>query len=673
MRALFRTPWLVAISSVMAACGGSAPPPPQAPAPVVPETTPQPSVLVAPAPELASAAEPADVVAIARWRNPSASFSTIETWFGARVPLSDIEHELFRAPDNASLLATDASVDLLVALDPKASDANPQPFAAFSVGLRSLEDTKRLLDQRKRAKQIEPNVYRVEIGRHSQLSCLIAPALGSAPARLVCGDRDRDVDALYPYLTRGLPLAAPPARDLHGEVRFAPIQRRFGRQLPVYLSYVSTYLSHLLGSGERKFDNALADALSGLSNETTSLVNDLDLLSFDLALGTSDRTIDGELDLKLKSRNSWTAQRALAKASEAGPAPPIFWRLPLDSDSAFYWRGDDPKAYEAIRRAGSDLLDGVMARGKFPAVERKAATSLFERWFAQLPAGALASGHIDVPAPKPDADLVEQMRVNAISVLGWHIRGSEESPERAMGWLRDLAALYNRPAIKQWIHDQTGLELKQLPTVRVAPFAAKGLDKGTMALEISVPIPPEMVSGRAPVPAADKTRAAAPIKIWVAVMPDGQRTWMGASADRAMLEKQLAAVRAGAPDSQTITARPGLESLKTERYLSAGYISIAAAASDSVARLWGMTHGFGQHASPIEKLARIPNQGRTPILITETVQAGATSELSVKLHVAKGTIDDIQAFGGGGGGGHTMVQPIPPPPPPAPLPPRRKQ
>ncbi len=641
MRAYARSLPVLGILMLSGACGpANQPTTPQTPANVAPTGTGQ-TIASGPTPELGLVAEPADVVAIARWRSPGQTFATIQAWFGVPVPTGEIEHELFRVPENANLVALDAPVDMVVALDPKSSDADPQPFAAFSVGLRSFEDARRAFDQRHRVKEIQPNVYKVEIGRGSELSCLIAPAAGPAPGRLVCGDRDRDVEALYPYMTRGLPMSPVPTRDLHAEVRFAPVQRRFGRQLPVYLNYLSTYLSHQFGTGDRKLDSSMTDAMTGLSNETVAVLNDMDTMAFDISIGAADRTADADFDLKFKARNSWIAQRMFYKAGEAGAAPAPFWRLPGDSDMAFYNRGDDAKAYDGLRRGGGSLLDALLARGKFPAGQRKAVASLWDRLFLDAPMSVSASGSIDTPPIRPDEDILTQLRASMTAMLGWHVWGFEETSNRPMIWMRDMAAIYNGPGVKQWIHDQTGLDLKQLPDVRMVPFNGKGLDKGTQAIEITIPVPKELGTS-AP------AKAMAPLKYWVVVMPDGGRTWVGAAADRASLEKHLAMVKSGAPDAQTLASRPGLESLRSGKDVSAGFLSVAslaASASDNfLSVLRGSRHGRFSGSPTSAMMTNLPNHGRTPILMTSSARAASPSEVNIKLHMSKGSVDDLQTL-----------------------------
>ena len=116
-------------------CGGAAPPPP-APPPAVPP--PAPAVVIAA--DTSDAPDPSYLVGIVRWKSPQATLETINRWTGLRLTTSTIASELLDK-GLAETLAYDAPVDAVVALDPKANDFSP--FAAMSVGVRSLEEARR--------------------------------------------------------------------------------------------------------------------------------------------------------------------------------------------------------------------------------------------------------------------------------------------------------------------------------------------------------------------------------------------------------------------------------------------------------------------------------------------------------------------------------------------------
>ncbi|MBI5531519.1 MAG: hypothetical protein HY898_02310 [Deltaproteobacteria bacterium] len=640
------TPSLALIGAVVLpiACGGTPPPPPRTAPPVAPTAT---TPVIATAPPIADmtpAAEPQDTFAIVRWRSPSRTFTAIREMFGQAVPVDDLVHEVLSA--NAALLAQEAPVDAVFTLDPKGVLDSP-PWVGLSIGVRSLDEAKQAFDKKRPVVEVRPGIYKVDAGSHSGMSCLLGPSVGAAPARIVCSDREEQATALLPYMTRSLPTVAMPDTDLHGELRMAPIQARYGKQLPIYLAGLSSFASHYVGTGDRKLDAAISDAMNGVSTDAVSLVNDLDGLVINANLAPASKSADADVTLKLKGRSSWFAQRLFEKAGEAGPAPAIFWRAPADADMAVYGRGMDPKGYAGFRQSGGDLLVGLLSTVDFPAGERKAVRNLWDQLFVSAPVMVSSQGHVDAP-PAAGGDKIEEIRAMVISTMGWQLYGFEESSKRASDWLNDLAALYNRPAVKDWIVKKTGVDRKLLPSAKVTPFG-KGLDRGTKALEIAVTIPPEFAAmGRPGAKGAAPAKPAAPISYWIVVMPDGPRTWVAASADKAALEKHLAMVKSGSPDSGTIASKAGLDIFKNGRTVSGGYLSLASLASSASGGLGALFEGRRRSSRSTERLkaalAKIPNRGETPIILEATAQSGGVSEYAVKLHMTKGTTDDIAAF-----------------------------
>jgi len=633
MRSIVAKLALSSLAVLPVACGGTPPPGPTTPAtPVATSTTPV--IATAPPADLSPAAEPEGTFAVIRWRAPSRTFSAVRDIMGLEVPVEELVDEVLRARTATPLIAMDAPVDAVFALDPNAPDTKPMPLAAFSIGLRSLEEARTGLNKGKASDELAPGVFRVDAGRRNGLVCVIGASVGPAPARLVCGDREKEVLSLQPYLSRGLPSVAMPDKDLWAEVRFAPVQRKFGAQLPGYLTWAANFASYQIGTGDRKLDGAIKQAMGGIATETVSLANDLDKLTLFVDVNGASQAAEAEVALKLKGRESWFTQRFFEKAGEAGPAPAIFWRAPVDSESVIYGRGGDPKAWAAVRKSSGDLLDGLTSQVEFPAAERKKARDLVERLFASSPVSVTASGKVDLPAPAGRGDKAEEIRNAVISTIGWQVWGMEESSGRLQDWIKDLAALYNKPAVKAWITKKGHVEAKYLPTAKVTPFG-KGLDKDTRALEVAFAIP----SGRA-------AKAPPPIPFYIVVMPDGPRTWMAFGSDKASLEKHLAMVKTGSPDTQTIASRPGLEVFKSGRAVSGGYMTMAGLVQSASG---GLTKALDPHGGAMDPvvaaLPRTLNKGQTPILFETTAQSGnPSSELVFKFRSSKGTLEDLKAL-----------------------------
>ena len=453
MRESARFAAFIGVALVPVACGGAPQSPqPQNPAPVAVGSDPV-AVMADGQQNLAPVAEPDDVVAVARWKSPRRAFETVQQWVGMPLPIDLALEEIFRSPGMGSVVAMDAPVELLVALDPKASDRNPTPFIGFSVGMRSVADARQALQDDSEIREVHEGVYRVEVGpEYDRMTCFLAPSLGASASRMVCGPRERDIEALYPYMTRGLPVATMPDSDLHGEIRLGPVQKRYGAMLPSALEMGASLVSHEIGTGDRSMDRAITDSVGALSDELLSLANDLDGLTFDVRLDPSSQSLSGEMSLAFKNRSSWLAQRMFDNAGKAGAPPPIFWSAPAGADAVFFDRGVDGKHYARIKHHGASLIDAGLAHEKFPAADRKAVVDLFERLLDGSPVSVSASGHIDPPATSSkSANEFDRMRTAVSSSLGWQLVGLEEGPARVDGWLRDLARVWSRPGIQRWI------------------------------------------------------------------------------------------------------------------------------------------------------------------------------------------------------------------------------
>ena len=131
-------------------------------------------------------------------------------------------------------------------------------------------------------------------------------AAGPAPARIVCGDRERDVDALAPYLARTVPRTAPPASDVHAEVRLSVLERRYGSLLDQSLRLGADLGPSQFQVGQPEFDRALTDAVHGVADEISTLARDLGSFAVDVALRPDDAT--AEATLSFTGKRSWSAQ-----------------------------------------------------------------------------------------------------------------------------------------------------------------------------------------------------------------------------------------------------------------------------------------------------------------------------------------------------------------------------
>ena len=235
---------------------------------------------------LTPVAAPNELVAVARLKNPGGLVDSVISWAKLGVDWRGVLGK--KEPAINDVLATDASVEAVVALDPQGKGTDlEQPFAVVSVGLRSLERAVQLArDKGERVRQIGNGIYRVSDSSRSP-NCVVAASLGKAPARLVCGDREKDIEALLPYATRGLPTENLGSADLHIEVRAEPFRRRFARELRQGKTLATPFVLSELSLDDSRFDRALADTVHAVADEVLALAEDIDSSNVGCEVGGS--------------------------------------------------------------------------------------------------------------------------------------------------------------------------------------------------------------------------------------------------------------------------------------------------------------------------------------------------------------------------------------------------
>jgi hypothetical protein len=625
----------VAVSvAAMGALGCAETPIPVASVPVatstVPIAPPQPPVV-----DLSPVAEPADIVAVGRWKSPSATLATLSSCSG--VPQSLAEGETRRLLDLlladafrgtggidgkqlAEAVAMDAPVDIVATLD-AGRRGQPGVLTAFSIGLTSVERARALLEAAGPLVELQPGFWRVPHGERSDLmTCAIGPAAGAAPARLVCGPHDRDVSALGPYLVRNLPVAAPPSQDLHAELRFTPVDTRFGGDLRRVIGILPG-LVRMKAIGEPRFDHALDEAARALSAEGAALLTDLDRVVVDVTVDPA-ACLTSALSLQLRNNTSWVASTLAERAAKVGPPPAIYWRAPVDSASASYGRAADGSRSAGILRTLRDLAEGKLAELTFATEpDRKALVALLA-----MPIGAETNYVIASGSDGPHAGASGAGRS-----IGWYLMGFDEGPTRLAKLLRDVAAVYNRRGIQDALHKIES----RLPTLKLVPAPGK-LGPGAIDLELRAELGPSARGSK------DKPPA---LSFHVLLMADGKSTWIAAGAEREELVKRLLSAKAGAPEGGTLAARPGLEPVRDGKALSSGFFTLGAL-TKNVANTLASAGAFSGNAwatDLVNTLQNLPHKGDTPIFVVSTVSAnGPRADLSV--HVQRGSFEDIGAI-----------------------------
>jgi hypothetical protein len=622
--------WIAWSALVLAiGCGGSAPPPKPvnvaegAGGQVGPEER----------ADLTPVAAPAELFVVGRLSNPAKVLDTVGSW--TKLPFDWRRVLAKQEPGVERIVYLDAPLEFAVALDPQGAGQFPQPLAVVSVGLTSIESALDFARRKGQAvRHVRAGVYRVGGGAGDD-SCAIAASVGKAPARLVCGERAEDVDRLLPYVTRGLPNEQLGTADLHVELRAEPIRRKYAgelRQLRAYAPFAVRELS----IDNARFDRALKDAAHALAEEISAFAEDLDTISMEGRLKGDQ--IDTAWRVRFRGTQSWTAQM-LGDAGTRSAAPsPKFWQLPLESDAASYSAGIDAKRYAGIGRTLSELLDGWLEHEQFPRRIRDDLVDLVEQAFKTEGASVYASGALPIQgSPTTDAEAAREI---ARSSVGWHVAAIEEKPDRYKQSLAKLARSYNDAALRKQLQKRLDLEPRNLP--KLTTRAARGLPAGSVVYELAVPSSMFQLGHTPPSAAPGDGRAqpppGKPVPLVLIVVPQGNTTWLGVSADEKILVQKLSVALKG-PADKSLASRGGLTSLNSQRAISGGFFSLASFMGS--ARSF-MTRTRG--GDPSRVMAAMPHKGATPILLAVTAKPeGKGLVVDMNLQFPRAVVEDIAA------------------------------
>jgi hypothetical protein len=578
----------------------------------------------------------------ARWKSPNATLSGLDGCAavpsdfmenGARDLLDKALANAFRGGVDgkqiADAVALDAPVDLVVALE----DRHISALYAFSVGLTSLDRVKTALSAAGPLEEVQPNYWRVGVKTAGTLTCVVGPAAGAAPARLICGRRDKDVAALGPYLARTAPVAPPPARDLHAEIRFSPVDERFGGQIRSFLGTLPALARLQASIGEPRFDGALTDAATALAGEGAALVSDLDRLTLDVGVDATS-CMTGSLAIDMRGKKSFIASLIAERSSTAGPPPAIFWRAPKDSDAATYGRPTDPSRYDSIYRTLRALVEGGLAKEKVGTeADRKALAGLLAAPLSKDTNVVIASGHWSAPPPASPAGAAGPGAI-VNNAMGWYLFGFDEGPASLTKLFKNAVAVYGRKALNDELRKVAGDKARLLPSVKLVPAPA-ALGRGALDVELRFEVP----AGDAAAKNAKKPPAQV---LHGLLMGETQSTWIGIGANRDELVSRMLAAKAGAPEGGTLATRDGLEPLRSGKAVSSGFVTLGSITRGITS---GLASGAGNRANVTElinTLNNLPHKGETPIFLTTTSASdGPRSELSVNME--KGSFEDVGA------------------------------
>jgi hypothetical protein len=650
------------------ACGGSEPRPPEAPGAAAPIATGDADE--GPPPDLSPVAAPPDLFGVGRLNRPAQLIDTVLSW--AKLPI-DWRRELGKeAPGVENVVDMNAPIDVAMAL-PKVARAQDldEPLIVFSIGLKSMPGALDFAKQRAgRVERVRSGIYRVG----DSDDCVIAAAAGNPPARLVCGDRPEDIEALLPYVTRGLPRESFGNADLHFELRMEPIRNRFGRELRQLKMGLPFFLKQI-GLDVPKVDRAMADGAYALADEVVALVEDTDRAVLELNAKPDSSGLESRLDLRFTGKSSWTAQTLAESVQRASAPTDSFWRLPNDATGANFGSPSNPERYAGIRKVAGDLLDGLLEHEKVSRRLRDQVRAIIDDTATTRAPVVYARGDVPMtPAAGGRAETVgnELDRQELIRALGWYVVGIDEKADPFKTYLNRLVAVYNDREVKKLLEKRADVKPKELPTIRSRAPRGAGLAPGSVAFELVFPVKafeapiavPPARPGQPRPKALPRPAPARPLSMVLIVMPDGARTWFGFSADEKTIVEKLAQVRQGTP-ATTLASREGLGSLRAARVMSGGFGTLASITNSLSSSIGSFARADPQSAEMLRRLVAMPHHGQTPMPYTLSVNTAGATTLTWALTIPRAVAEDLGALVPLAGMAHRSASPplaVPPPP-----------
>lgn len=606
---------------LLVGCGGKQP---QAKPPATPLTDAAPQADEAP--DLSPVKRPPEVFAIGHVARPRLFVETLGKW--SSLPLTPSDLVPSEARGLAPALMWEAPIDLVAALDPFGEGKLPEPLLVASIGVKSLQEGLNAAERLQLAThRLAPGVFRIR--DLPKGSCALAASVGASPARLVCGKSSKDVDALLPYVTRGLPSEPQTGADFELTLDAAPIQARYGTQITALRLLGGVAMCEVALDAPR-FDRAVSDVIYGGIDEAISLFGDLQQIRIEARLDASRNVLLGSAELRLKGDASWLA--GTLAATKPVPIPASLPRLPHGTSLAMFTAAMPAERYTAINRIIGDLAEGYLEHEKVPAASRKRARQALEPWLQKLP----ESFGFTVPSRAKNND--GSLALHPETVIS---RVSEPAP-RILAAYGSLMALLQDRDFKRWAQEKTKLSDKAWPKITKKTLKVPGFKVPATVYEVTSDL--KAVTG-------SSSSAASMIEKWlplskrdelvrytVLLQPDGDFTYVTTGDGPEEITHALAEHRK--PEPGAFFARPA----RHEPVTSAGFVTLGYLAR-AIER--------GNNLPELRKaLVAAPNRGETPIPLSTTTGPGLTL-LNFELPAA--VLSDASAMAASAGGGLKAV------------------
>jgi hypothetical protein len=566
-------------------------------------------------------------------------------------------------PGLSEALALDAPIEFAVALPP-GNVTDVVPNVVISFGLASTAKAKSLLENYNGSalKEQAPGVW--VSGDDARTHCAIAPSLGKTTARIVCGSESSALRELLPYATRGLPLEDLGSADMRAEIRVKALQNRYAAAARAGKTLAVPALLKLVALDDPKFDRPLSDAAHAFGDELLDWFQDLDRITIDLTAQSKPDQVTAKFGLSHQGHRSFTATAAVSAKGRMTSPGPLFFDLPATVTRADYFAPSDPKLLERPKMLSNALVDGFLAHLEVSSALRREVTSALD--------GVLSQGHGavwgEVPValpPKPakatEADLFS-------SLVGCHVVGIDGPAAPYQAALKAWVKLDNDRAFKKGIEQLLTQKLEAAAPSRAKegkskpakppppkkPFSellkikaknVTGMPAGSevaaivfeaKATEAVVTETQKKLQHRSKLPKVGMDIAT----VYVAVVPDGARSWVLVTADEKLLVEQAKAVLTGS-NAPRLSTRNDLATLRGTMASRAGFISLLRF------KPWleGALHTKDKPTKEAETLySTLPHHGSTPIFF-KVIATGDEQRpvLESSIVIPREVFDDVAA------------------------------
>ncbi|HEY5961105.1 MAG TPA: hypothetical protein VIV60_31325, partial [Polyangiaceae bacterium] len=550
----------------------------------------------------------------------------------------------------------DAPVEFAVVLPDGDTSPNLKPEFVVSVGLSSTDKARALLEEHIGQKLTERPTSSYVTPEDAKVHCAIAPAIGKAASRLVCGDRARSLDHLLPFATRGLPLENLGAADLHAELRFESLRQHFGAALRMGRTVAVPTILKSISLSDARFDRPLADVAHAMGDELLDLFDDVDRIAIDLNASAKPEQLDLKLTFAYRGRTSLISQATGEARQRMTPPTAQFYDLPADATFAAYVAASDPKYVERPRALTEALVEGLLAHFEVGTGLRRDVRAAFDTMFNINSPMVMAYGNV-AAAEKVTPSARDRLGM----AFGWRVYGLEAPSEPYKAALKTATRLSADKAMAKGINDlfaklgESTIETAKANSkdknkstasdwVKLRSKGIAGMPAGSevISVEFTAEATKELLSSSVRKSKA-KPAGAAPaeaVQALFAIVPDGTRTWfIFAMDDKTLLDRSKAVLTTS--KVPRLSTRSDINGLRGQAVNQAGFATLGTAKGWLQMALLER----GKSAKDAESLfSSVPHHGNTPMPY-RVVVVGDDKRQNVELSttIPRAVFDDAAA------------------------------